>query len=666
MSFFFSGLRVRPIRVLDQGIMIHMAPKGPSPRTEAKTDRLNQAGLIPTLSLFSGAGGLDIGFLQAGFDIRACVEIENSYCDTLEANVGRHNSYGAATKVFRQDIRDFDATKFRGMGIRCVIGGPPCQTFSAAGRRSGGVIGIDDDRGQLFKAYCRILDELQPEVFLFENVYGLPGANGGAAWREIHEAFAQRDYELNWEVIDAADYGVPQHRERLILVGHKRGKFAFPLPTHGPDAKNGKALVSVETAIADLQQENEPYHDNLGGLYGHLLPFVPEGLNYAYFTAEMGHPAPVFAWRSKFHDLLYKVERNAPCRTIKAQPGKFTGPFHWKNRHFTVPELKRLQSFPDNYEIVGSFAKVLEQIGNSVPPRLAYALAVSVREQLLESTQDLTFAVRPANFKSTFRQRQRLRSARFAEVAKEAIATQYPASATHNKPSAVAERESYRLAPKNLFDRTKHAADQKISGERAYSIECSDLGPHIEMEFRGPAKTNRVSIVEISGLRKYLPNYDTLRLTAQVESLVDVFHVWAAVEDALIARSRFFSLIDIYGHYANRGDTVSINADWNLLIDNKSLELLNFFSKTENCGDFHNLKQLQSSVGMNSQQFRDCVSKLREVRFDVRTSRTHAIIGAERTLCTYPFPLLSPRALVESRVQLIDAQTTKDKVAVAS
>lgn len=666
LSFLFSGLRVRPIRALGQGIMIDMAPKGPSPRIQAKIDRLNQTGLIPTLSLFSGAGGLDIGFLQAGFDIRACVEIENSYCDTLEANVGGHHGYGAATKVFRQDIRDFDATKFRDMGIRCVIGGPPCQTFSAAGRRSGGVIGIDDDRGQLFKAYCRILDELQPEVFLFENVYGLPGANGGAAWREIHEAFAQRDYELNWEVIDAADYGVPQHRERLILVGHKQGKFTFPLPTHGPDAQNGKSLVSVEAAIADLQQENEPYHDNLGGLYGHLLPFVPEGLNYAYFTAEMGHPAPVFAWRSKFHDLLYKVERNAPCRTIKAQPGKFTGPFHWKNRHFTVPELKRLQSFPDNYEIVGSFAKVLEQIGNSVPPRLAYVLAVSVREQLLEGTQDLTFAVRPAGFKSTFRQRQRLRSARFAEVAKEAIATQYPASATHSQPSVVASRESYKLAPKNLFDRTKHAADLQLSGERVYSIECSDLGPHIEMEFRGPVKTNRVSLVEISGLRKYLPNYDTLRLTAQVDCLVDVFHVWAAVEDALIARSRFFSLIDIYGHYANRGDTVSINADWNLLIDNKSLGLLNFFSKTENCGDFHNLQQLQSSLGMTSQQFRDCVSKLREVRFDVRTSRTHAIIGAERTLCTYPFPLLSPRALVESRVQLIDAQTTKDKVAVAS
>lgn len=644
-----------------------MTIKRSSPRVRVENRQpTSPAERIPTLSLFSGAGGLDIGFLQAGFDVKACVEIENSYCDTLEANVGKEASYGSETKIFRQDIRDFDAKEYRGMGIKCVIGGPPCQTFSAAGRRSGGVIGIDDDRGQLFKAYCRVLDELQPEVFVFENVYGLPGANGGAAWREIHEAFAKRQYKLTWEVVDAADYGVPQHRERLILVGHKQGKFVFPLPSHGPDSGSGKSLVSVEEAISDLQNEKEPFHDNLGGLYGHLLPFVPEGLNYSYFTAEMGHPAPVFAWRSKFHDLLYKVERNAPCRTIKAQPGKFTGPFHWKNRHFTIPELKRLQTFPDDYEIVGGFGKVVEQIGNSVPPHLAYVLALSVREQLLEPTSNLTFAVRPDGFKSTFRQRQRQKSTRYAEVAKNAISEQYPASTASEQPTTNVLRKSYKIVPKDLFDRTKHSADLRVSNKRAYLIEAADSGSHIEMQFRGTKRTNRISVLEISGLRKYLPNYDTLRLTAQVETLVDVFHVWAAVEDALIARSRFFSLIDIYGHYANRGDTVSIDADWNLPIDTEILDLLNFFSRSENCGNFHNLKKLQASFKMNAQQFGNCVARLREVRFDVRTSRTHAIIGNERVLGTYPFPLLSPRALVESRVQLIDAQTTNVKVATAS
>ena len=160
---------------------------------------------IRTLSLFSGAGGLDLGFLAAGFDIVGCVEIEANYCKTLRANVGGNHRFSEATTVHEIDIRKFDTAPYQNAGIRCVVGGPPCQTFSAAGRRSGGVIGAEDERGQLFQAYCRVLDELQPEVFVFENVYGLPGANGGEPWREICAAFSERGYELNWEVVDAAD-----------------------------------------------------------------------------------------------------------------------------------------------------------------------------------------------------------------------------------------------------------------------------------------------------------------------------------------------------------------------------------------------------------------------------------------------------------------------------
>ncbi|MCE8420377.1 DNA cytosine methyltransferase, partial [Rhodovulum sulfidophilum] len=288
---------------------------------------------IPTLSLFSGAGGLDLGFEAAGFDIRACVELEDKYCKTLRANIERGTHFSPHTKVLNIDVTDFDETEFLDDGIECIIGGPPCQTFSAAGRRSGGVIGTEDVRGRLYSIYCRILDALKPKVFIFENVYGLPGANGGKPWREIVSAFSKRSYNLYHEVIDTADYGVPQHRERLIMVGVREGSYQFPLPTHGPDSGTAIPLVSVLDAIKDLQDPKENYHDDLGGLYGHLLPDVPEGLNYSFFTAEMGHPEPVFAWRSKFHDLLYKVNPNEPCRTIKAQPGKFTGPFHWKNRH---------------------------------------------------------------------------------------------------------------------------------------------------------------------------------------------------------------------------------------------------------------------------------------------------------------------------------------------
>lgn len=615
---------------------------------------------IPTLSLFSGAGGLDIGFALAGFDIKACVEIEGKYCDTLEANAKEQHLYGRNTVVHQEDIREFDCTPYKNMGIRCVIGGPPCQTFSAAGRRAGGVIGTEDQRGQLFLAYCKILRELQPEVFVFENVYGLPGANGGKPWAEIVSAFSAIGYTLREEVVDAADYGVPQHRERLIMVGFREGEYTFPLPTHGPDAPAGSpSLVSVEEAIRDLQDVDEPYHDNLGGLYGHLLALVPEGLNYSYFTAEMGHPEPVFAWRSKFHDLLYKVDRTSPCRTIKAQPGKFTGPFHWKNRHFTVAELKRLQTFPDDYQIVGNFSRVVEQIGNSVPPLLAHCIAISVREQLLDKTGPKILAARPSDFKSTFRQRQRLRSHEFDKIAERSISEQYnsgtkKASTSDNQP----RKETYYLNPNNLFDKKQYKNSSKLDqSSPIYKILVSERNKAINLKFSNENVTTTDSFeIIISGLTKYLPNYETLTAAGSMAEVGDIFHIWGAIEDALVKRSRFFTLIDIYGHYANRGDTVNIIASFHVKQKSALILALNYFANTDKCGDFIEYNALKTALNLSRQQLDRVIEEMRDIRFDIRTAKTHPIIGDGRVLCTYPFPLLSPRALVESRVQFTSTE----------
>ena len=610
---------------------------------------------IPTLSLFSGAGGLDLGFAAAGYDIKACVEIEPSYCETLRANLGRKNGFHATTQILCEDVRSFNARAFSDAGIRCVIGGPPCQTFSAAGRRAGGVIGTEDDRGQLFKAYCRILSIINPEVFVFENVYGLPGANGGAPWREIVASFSKLGYQLEATVIDAADYGVPQHRERLIMVGFRGGKFAFPLPTHGPDSVDRVPLRSVETAIADLQDAAEPFHAGLGGMYGELLPMVPEGLNYSFFTAEMGHPEPVFAWRSKFHDLLYKVRRDEPCRTIKAQPGKFTGPFHWKNRHFTINELKRLQTFPDNYEIIGGYGTVLEQIGNSVPPMLAKAIAVSVREQLLKRTRKLTLPARPTGFKSTFRQRQRERSKEFDKIAAEAIAQQFGNRKLTTIKVAADAAEQYILNPRTLFDRTRYKSSDSNRFDMAvpiYKVAVAVSRGHIDIMFRANNHPEGRALIEISGLRKYLPGFDTLTLKGCIGQPDDAFHAWGAIEDALIQRSRFFTLIDIYGHYANRGDTVRVEGEWKLNCQPPLLRAMNLMSVSTNCGEFCEESRLMKELGIGKKEMPIVVESMREMRFDLRTASTHPIIGKGRVLCTYPFPLLSPRALVESRVQL--------------
>ena len=607
---------------------------------------------IPTLSLFSGAGGLDIGFHKAGYDILACVEIEDAYCDTLRANTGTGKLFPASLSVRHADIRHFDASEFKGRGIECVIGGPPCQTFSAAGRRSGGVLGISDTRGQLFKSYCNVVSVLRPKVFFLENVYGLPGANGGGPWREIREAFSSIGYQLHAEVIDSADYGVPQHRERLFLVGHCEGRFTFPLPTHGPDSPSGHPLATVRDAIADLQPHREKKQPGPGGLYGHLLPLVPEGLNYAFFTREMGHPEPVFAWRSKFHDFLYKVDPDGPCRTIKAKPGKFTGPFHWKNRHFTTEELKRLQTFPDDYDIVGNANKVLEQIGNSVPPRLAQVLAVSVRQQILRPARDLTYPVRDPGFHSTFRQRQRDRTLYFKKVASRDIRNRYKTQEAVD--TLKTSHETYFVEYKDFFTKSRLQAQPHGSPDkkgRLFRVGIEDHGDTLRIRSRRVRSDAQMGVrISISGLSKCLGRIDQLLAEAELSSLEDLFFIWDIIEESLTTKSNFFTLIDIYGHYANRGDTVKIRTEFGFRLRTPTELALQHFGCSENCGVFLPGLALTRKFRTNAVGLSRVTKELRSMRYDFRMTATHPTILSDELICTYPFPLLSNKAHLERRV----------------
>ncbi len=608
---------------------------------------------IKTLSLFTGAGGLDIGFHNAGFESIACVEIEEAYCETLRKNITNGNLFSSSTVVHNEDVRLFDATKYENKGIDCIIGGPPCQSFSAAGRRSGGVAGTNDDRGQLFKTYCEILDVIKPKVFVFENVYGLTGANGGEALKDIVAEFSKHGYELNYRILDSADYGVPQHRERLIMVGYKSGRFSFPMPTHGPDSNPEFELVSCEDAIGDLQDPNEDYHDGLGGLYGHLLPEVPEGLNYSFFTAEMGHPHPVFAWRSKFHDLLYKADSKRPSRTLKAKPGKFTGPFHWKNRHFTVDELKRIQSFPDRYEIVGNPKRCMEQIGNSVPPILASVIATMVREQLFDNKKKTSIPLLPKNFISTARTRQRERTVLYKKIAKKEIELKYGEvfDTNHTYPGT----DSYFSIYKGMFSRVESVRTPNENGFFFIDIKKVSRNLEVEVEEHNTNITNSIKgTIKISGLSKYLPDYDELNLSFEITSINNMFQVWKEVEEILTRRSKFFTLIDIYGHYANRGDVVDIKTEVNSDVVNANLlKIINYISSTENCGKNSTVQNFLHANNIKQSDFEDIFSTLRDMRFDIRNSITHPILGKNGFLCTYPFPLLSKKALVVSKAVLV-------------
>lgn len=611
---------------------------------------------IKTLSLFSGAGGLDIGFHMAGYDIVACVEIDGNYCRTLEANKGRGKTFCDRARFFCQDVRKFDATPFAGQGIECIIGGPPCQTFSAAGRRSGGVLGTSDARGRLFKAYCHILSIIKPKIFVFENVYGLPGANNGGPWREIVAAFKSLGYKLAADVVDAADYGVPQHRERLIMVGYRASDFQFPMPTHGPDSRTGRSLMTVSEAIADLQDPSEKEHDDLGGLYGHLLPLVPHGLNYAFFTREMSYPEPIFAWRSKFHDFLYKVDPGYPCRTIKAKPGKFTGPFHWKNRHFTVAELKRLQSFPDEYALVGNYSKAVEQIGNSVPPLLAKVFAVSVREQLLDRDAQLTYPCRPAGFAATFRQRQRDRTNHFKAVAKRALAERFGSSQSGEQRKPKRKQGTYYVGYEGFFGkRTLVRKPSKGDGsQRIFKASLVFDGDKINLSFdrlHASSRVRRRIKIEIGGLHDGLTNVHQLVANAEVADLHEIFYVWDAIEDVLVQNSKFLTLIDVYGHYANRGDTVTICTDVIGGATSVLTRALRFFGDSQNCGQAVPRGAIRSTLNVNDIDLDELVTDLRAMRFDIRTRRTHPTIASGLLLCTYPFPLLSDKAHLDRRVK---------------
>jgi DNA (cytosine-5)-methyltransferase 1 len=403
-------------------------------------------------------------------------------------------------------------------------------------------------------------------------------------------------------------------------------------------------------AISDLQQENEPYHE-FDGLYGHLLTHVPEGLNYSFFTREMGYPKPFFAWRSKFHDFLYKVDRNYPSRTLKAQPGKFTGPFHWKNRYFTVPELKRLQSFPDNYEVVGSFGKVVEQIGNSVPPRLAAVIAVSVREQLLRPSNRLTYPIRPQHFQSTFRQRQRERTRHFKNIAKNEIARRFP-NVQLLDVTSVNQQDKFFVGYEGFF--TKHTQSELPDiglGKKYYAVFEHRVSNEITLDIKPLEGVNSKTItIEISGLSKYLLTIDRLACKSRINDLGDVFSVWDIIEDSLTKDSQFFTLIDIYGHYANRGDTVRISTSFNGRSKSTIERALEFFGKSQNCGQLISDSAFSRATSIPEAEVYNIVLRLRQMRWDVRLPETHPTIRGDGILCTYPFPLLSGKAQLERKI----------------
>jgi DNA (cytosine-5)-methyltransferase 1 len=204
--------------------------------------------------------------------------------------------------------------------------------FFCCWTQAAGVSGTTDAKGTLFQEYVRILKLLQPQGFLFENVYGITGANGGEAWALIQEAFREVGYNIHFRILDAADYGVPQHRERLFIVGLKQGTYMFPYPTHGPDSLNQQPYYSAAKAVegADILD----IEVGLGGRFGHLLEDIPPGLNYSFYTREMGYPNPFLAGGQNSLIFYTKQIQILQCEQSKLRVDNILAPLAGKTVDF--------------------------------------------------------------------------------------------------------------------------------------------------------------------------------------------------------------------------------------------------------------------------------------------------------------------------------------------
>lgn len=362
------------------------------------------------VSLYTGAGGLDLGLEAAGFKVGVAVELDSKACETLRAN--------RRWPVVEGDIHGPDATSERLCEISglapeepdLLVGGPPCQPFSkSAYWRSGDTKRLNDPRADTLSAYLRVLRDLRPRAFLLENVHGLAFSGKDEGLQLLRRAIQAinretgTEYSFSIAKLNAADYGIPQTRERMIIVGARDGTvFQFPQGTH-EDPQSPLASLEARApwlrawdAIGDLADDDDPILA-IRGKWAGLLPSIPEGQNYLWHT-DRGGGLQLFGWRRRYWGFLLKLAKDRPAWTVQAQPGPAIGPFHWKSRKLSVRELCRIQTFPDDYEILGSRADAQRQLGNAVPALMAEILGREIRRQLLRdriATRPLKLAITP-------------------------------------------------------------------------------------------------------------------------------------------------------------------------------------------------------------------------------------------------------------------------------
>jgi DNA (cytosine-5)-methyltransferase 1 len=368
---------------------------------------------MKAISLFSGIGGLDFGFEAAGFQTRVALELDRHCCKAIRLNrpdwaviEDDVNVVSPESILAKAELAPGEAD--------VLIGGPPCQPFSKSGYWvRGDTLRLDDPRAATLRGYLEVLRSTAPRVFLLENVGGLAYAEKNEGLRFILDGIKKinaeigSNYQVSWRVINTADYGVPQIRERTFLIASRDGReFKFPEPTHSntaapnnTDLFSNSALAPYHTAWDALGDLEEPTGDAreallMGGNWRDLLPSIPEGENYLWHTDRKGG-LPLFGWRTRYWSFLLKLSKRLPSWTVQAQPGSSIGPFHWMNRRLSFQELCRIQTFPDGLRLETGRTEMQRMLGNAVPSLIAEVLAREIRRQLLDSPLNAPLSLMP-------------------------------------------------------------------------------------------------------------------------------------------------------------------------------------------------------------------------------------------------------------------------------
>lgn len=331
---------------------------------------------LTAISLFSGGGGLDLGFAVAGFAVGCSSDIDPFSCSTLRLNRGKKSFYSHGNSLVGDinKIRGADLLKEANLElgeVDIVLGGPPCQAFSVFGRRKG----MKDPRGNLVWEYLRIIQEIQPKAFVFENVAGLKSIHGGKLYEEILEQLTLAgSYAVTAHSYNMADFGIPQFRDRIFFIGARNGnKVPLMEPTHGNGAMF--AVSPYRVAREALRFLPEPGTDS--GVSNHIGRDHSKGIISRYRRLDFGERDP--------KTRINKLHPDRPSFTIIVGSDKGGGKGHvhpFDPREVTPRESARMQTFPDWWEFHGKGRHVIRQVGNAVPPLFAAVLAEHVRQHV--------------------------------------------------------------------------------------------------------------------------------------------------------------------------------------------------------------------------------------------------------------------------------------------